>query len=74
MTEQPLDNANAAPDMPARPVLGDAFGALLTKCWERGAEPGQVLELIERDDGYLVQQTGSDSTLTGMVVCVEPQS
>jgi SAM-dependent methyltransferase len=33
--------------------LGDAFGMTLMECWESGAEPCQVLELIERDDGYL---------------------
>ncbi len=38
---------------PAGPRVGDAFGALLLACWEAGAAPGQVLEFIERDDGYL---------------------
>jgi SAM-dependent methyltransferase len=33
--------------------LGDAFGMALMECWESGVEPWQVLELIERDDGYL---------------------
>jgi SAM-dependent methyltransferase len=35
------------------PRRGDAFGALLLACWERGAAPGAVLELIEREDGFL---------------------
>ncbi len=38
---------------PTGPRLGDAFGALLLECWERGTTPGAVLELIERDDGYM---------------------
>jgi SAM-dependent methyltransferase len=36
-----------------QPEPGDAFGMTLLECWESGAEPWQVLELIERDDGYL---------------------
>jgi SAM-dependent methyltransferase len=35
------------------PRVGDAFGMILMACWEHGGEPGQVKELIERDDGYL---------------------
>lgn len=35
------------------PRPGDAFGTLLLACWERGVAPGAVLEIIERDDGYL---------------------
>ena len=35
------------------PVRGDAFGTLLMACWQAGAQPGQVLEFVERDDGYL---------------------
>ncbi|MDQ6675028.1 MAG: class I SAM-dependent methyltransferase [Chloroflexota bacterium] len=35
------------------PWLGDAWGALLLACLEAGMVPGAVLELIERDDGFL---------------------
>src|SRR5436309_3012018 len=42
-------------DLAARdgPWIADAWGALLLACLEAGAVPGAVLELIERDDGYL---------------------
>jgi SAM-dependent methyltransferase len=42
-----------APPPPDGPRLGDAFGALLLACWERGAAPGEVVEVVERDDGYV---------------------
>lgn len=35
------------------PRIGDAFGAILMACLEAGPEPGKVLEIVERDDGYL---------------------
>lgn len=35
------------------PRRGDAFGAGLLECWERGAAPYAAFELIERDDGFL---------------------
>jgi SAM-dependent methyltransferase len=35
------------------PRSGDAWGALLLACFEAGAVPGAVLELIERDDGFI---------------------
>ena len=35
------------------PRLGDAWGSLLVSCFEADAVPGTVLELIERDDGFL---------------------
>ena len=38
---------------PLEPVRDDSFGAMLLDCWERGAEPWSVIELIERDDGFL---------------------
>src|SRR2546421_12864751 len=38
---------------PDGPWPGDAWGALLLACQEAGAMPGAVLELIERDDGFL---------------------
>ncbi len=47
------DNTGMGSSTPTGPKLGDAFGALLMECWEHGAEPGRVLEFIERDDGYL---------------------
>ncbi len=34
-------------------VVGDAFGASLTKCWGSGAQPGVAFEIVERDDGYI---------------------
>jgi SAM-dependent methyltransferase len=35
------------------PAIGDAGGALLEACLDGGPTPGAVLELIERDDGFL---------------------
>lgn len=32
---------------------GDAFGRVLSDCWEAGARPGVVFEIVERDDGYI---------------------
>jgi SAM-dependent methyltransferase len=42
-----------APPPADGPRLGDAFGALLLACWERGAAPGAVVEVVERDDGFV---------------------
>lgn len=33
--------------------MGDAFGALLRQALSTGARPGQVLEVVERDDGHV---------------------
>jgi SAM-dependent methyltransferase len=41
------------------PRVGDAFGFILLACLEAGAEPGSVLAIIERDDGYLDSQDAS---------------
>lgn len=49
MTEDQCSD-RVAPDGP-RP--GDAWGALLLACFDAGAVRGAVLELIERDDGFL---------------------
>ena len=46
-------DAEEPPEMRQGPRLGDAFGALLMACWEGGAAPGRVLEVVERDDGML---------------------
>ncbi len=35
------------------PVVGDAFGVMLSDCLRAGAAAGEVLEFIERDDGYI---------------------
>ncbi|EHR61405.1 class I SAM-dependent methyltransferase [Saccharomonospora cyanea] len=35
------------------PVIGDAFGAALARCWASGARPGAAFEIVERDDGYI---------------------
>jgi SAM-dependent methyltransferase len=35
------------------PVVGDAFGAILARCWEAGAVTGAAFEIVERDDGYI---------------------
>jgi SAM-dependent methyltransferase len=45
--------ATSASSTLAAPIRGDAFGALLMACWQAGAQPGKVLEFVERDDGYL---------------------
>lgn len=34
-------------------MIGDAFGAALLSCYERGAQPGEVAQIIERDDGFI---------------------
>jgi SAM-dependent methyltransferase len=47
-TEANLSSADAD-----GPTTGDAFGQLLMECWQSGARPGQFLQLIERDDGFL---------------------
>ncbi|SNQ46090.1 Methylase involved in ubiquinone/menaquinone biosynthesis [Frankia canadensis] len=36
---------------PREPVPGDAFGAVLRRCWASGARPGTVFAVLERDDG-----------------------
>jgi SAM-dependent methyltransferase len=46
-------DANAETRVTTGPILGDAFGGLLMDCWQGASQPGQVFELIERDDGYL---------------------
>lgn len=33
--------------------MGDAFGSILTRCWEAGAVAGAAFEVVERDDGYI---------------------
>lgn len=38
---------------PDPPVVGDAFGQMLLACWQAGAVPGQVFEIVERDDGLI---------------------
>jgi len=35
------------------PVIGDAFGDLLRRCWSLGGAPGRVTEVVERDDGFV---------------------
>jgi SAM-dependent methyltransferase len=50
MTELPL---KSTPPAPTGPMLGDAFGAVLMDCWQGGAQQGQVLAFVERDDGDL---------------------
>jgi SAM-dependent methyltransferase len=35
------------------PVLGDAFGEALRRCWEAGGGPGAATEIVERDDGMI---------------------
>lgn len=34
------------------PAVGDAFGAVLARCWDAGAVAGAAFEVVERDDGY----------------------
>lgn len=35
------------------PLVGDAFGRVLRRCWDAGASPGIAFEIIERDDGHV---------------------
>ena len=51
--EQQRDSTGAGAAAVTGPRTGDAFGAVLMACWERGATPSTVLEFIERDDGFL---------------------
>lgn len=37
----------------SEPVEGDAFGAILARCWSAGARDGVAFEIIERDDGFI---------------------
>lgn len=34
-------------------ALGDAFGRVLTRCWEAGVREGVAFEIVERDDGHI---------------------
>lgn len=36
-----------------QPVAGDAFGAILRRCWDAGVATGSAFEIVERDDGYI---------------------
>jgi SAM-dependent methyltransferase len=35
------------------PVIGDAFGRVLTACWQAGGRSGAAFTVIERDDGHI---------------------
>jgi len=35
------------------PVIGDAFGRILARCWTAGCVPGEAFEVVERDDGLV---------------------
>ncbi len=35
------------------PVIGDAFGAALLRCWDSGVTEGVAHQVVERDDGHL---------------------
>ena len=41
------------------PDIGDAFGAMLMDCWQRGGESWAAVELVERDDGLLNANDGA---------------
>ncbi|MEU6777070.1 class I SAM-dependent methyltransferase [Streptomyces sp. NPDC046759] len=44
----------AGPDAarsPRDPRTGDAFGELVSRCWDLGVRPGAVFEVLERTDG-----------------------
>jgi SAM-dependent methyltransferase len=47
------ETAPAAPVAMTEPIVGDAFGDLLTRCWEAGGAAGVAHEIVERDDGYI---------------------
>lgn len=36
-----------------QPDMGDAFGAILRRCWDAGVVTGTAFEIVERDDGYI---------------------
>ena len=38
------------------PRIGDAFGEILVACQEAGRQPGNVMEIIEREDGYIASK------------------
>lgn len=35
------------------PVIGDAYGELLKRCWATSGAPGPGAEVVERDDGFI---------------------
>lgn len=35
------------------PTTGDAFGRVLTACWQAGGRPGVAYAVVERDDGHI---------------------
>jgi SAM-dependent methyltransferase len=35
------------------PMLGDAFGDMIARCWAAGATPGSAFEIVERSDGFI---------------------
>jgi SAM-dependent methyltransferase len=35
------------------PIVGDAFGNILARCWAAGGHRGVAYEIVERDDGYI---------------------
>lgn len=44
---------DSEPALNAEVVIGDAFGAALSACFEGGAKHGVALQIIERDDGFI---------------------
>ncbi|MFJ3203319.1 class I SAM-dependent methyltransferase [Streptomyces sp. NPDC086989] len=38
---------------PPAPESGDAFGALLLRCWRANGAPGSAAEIVEREDGFI---------------------
>lgn len=36
-----------------QPRVGDAFGQVLSRCWDAGARAGVAFEVVERDDWYV---------------------
>jgi SAM-dependent methyltransferase len=47
------DNADLGSPQQEGPREGDAFGVMLMECLDREAVPGAILEIVERDDGYI---------------------
>lgn len=49
-----INRAPSSPSQDCAPVIGDAFGLILRRCWAAGASPGSSFEVTERDDGWIV--------------------
>lgn len=52
------DPPRSGPPQVREPVIGDAFGLILRRCWAAGAIPGAAVEVTERDDDWIAAVDG----------------